>query len=292
MKFLCNRRLCSYLILVGLLCSVSAAKQAEKVKLLEEICVVTCLPGKGPGQYIYDFKARLAPRCFGIDPNDGSFYIPEVDWDGNIRIHKFNRNGKFNKMLMIPKPEDAYPAWITATAVTLEGDIYLAVPLIPGPAILICRYSNKGKLICRFGPQGSITTEDLQMVEKVDYSYNPSVQAKFFNVPLSIFVLPKDKAFVVLAFDPTEAVYPDTFEFDGKSGGLLRKVKENANLPDKIAQYKENRLKKDDARLRMERKLGKKFPGCGYSVIGTDGHLYYMRVAPKKLEIHKVTFHE
>jgi len=287
MKHVCKKRLCSYLILVGLLCNVSAAKQAKNVKFLEEICVVACLPGEGPGQYYHWLGAgyNLWPKCFAIDPNDGAPYIPEVDTHDNIRLHKFDRNGNFITLL---KPEGKAHS-VSDIAVSSNGDIYLYIERVPGNCI--SRYNREGKLLNRFGPKGPITKEDIEAERKAKEQYlgipNPE---KYFHGGSRIFILPNDKVFVVQIRDYEKRIL-DTFKFDGRSGRLLEHVKENHNLPREIAKRRVSHLKKLEA-LQKAEKEQKRMTGYAYSLIGPDGLFYYMSVKPERLEIRQVFFRD
>ena len=216
MKYVSKKRLCSYLILVGLLCNVNAAKQAENVKFLKEICVIACLPGKGPGQYIYAFGKPdfFLPICFAIDPNDGAFYIPEVDLRDNIRLHKFDRNGNFITML---RPEGKAHS-VYDIAVSSNSDIYLYIERVLGQCI--SRHNHEGKLLNTFGPQGPITKKDMDAERKAMLRGEETNREKYFFGRCRIFILPDDKVFVVKIRDYEKRIL-DTYKFDGRSDRLL-----------------------------------------------------------------------
>lgn len=291
MKYVCKKRLCIYLILLGLLCDVCTAKQVENIEFGEEISVVACLPGKGPGQYYHWLGAGydLRPRCFAIDPNDGAFYIPEVDMHNNIRLHKFNREGNFIAML---KPEGK-SYLVSDITVSSNGDIYLYVNRIPTRVHGDCiyRYNNKGKLLNRFGPKGPITKKDMDAERKAKEQYReiPN-REKYFNGGSSIFILPDDKVFVVRVRDYEKGTI-DTYKFDGHSGRLLEFIIENRDLPKEIAHKKASHLKKLEALCKAEHEQ-KRITGRAHSLIGPDGLFYYMSVTSKRLEIRQVLFHE
>ncbi len=277
------------LVLLGVLCNFNLAKQAEKVEFYKETSVVSCLPGEGPGQYYHWRGAgyNLRPRCFAIDPNAGVFYIPEVDTYDNIRLHKFDRNGKFVTML---KPEGkAY--WVSDIVVSSRGDIYLHL-CAPGVAEATCIYrdNREGKLLNRFGPQGPITAEDLEAekrAKKLDRE-NP-IQGKYFSGgPSHIFLLPNDEILIVRGYHCKTP--PETFRF-AKNGQLLERVEKNENLPLEVAQKRTSHLKRVEALRKAEREQ-RMVTGRTHSLIGPDGHFYYMSVRPEKLEIRKVTFYE
>lgn len=291
MKSVCNSKLCRYLLFAGLLCNVSAAKGVKKVKFVEETCIVACLPGKGPGQYYHWLGAGylLRPKCFAIDPNDGAFYIPEVDTRENIRLHKFDRNGNFITML---KPEGkAY--FVSDIAVGTNGDIYLYVKRITTivRGNCISRYNREGKLLNRFGPKGPITKADIEAERKAKKQYleipHPE---KYFRGGSRIFTLPNDEVFIVQIRDYEKPIL-DTFKFDGRSGRLLEHVKENHNLPKEIAKRRVSRLKKLETLHKVEREQ-KRITGRSHSLIGPDGIFYYMSVKPERLEIRRVLFHK
>jgi hypothetical protein len=91
-------------------------------------------------------------------PNTGAFYLPEVDLHDNIRVHRFDRRGKFVALL---KPE-GHALYVTASAVSPNGDFYLGFKMLGSLAgDCICRYDRQGKLLNRFGPAGPITQQDL-----------------------------------------------------------------------------------------------------------------------------------
>lgn len=289
MKYVSKKRLCSYLILLGLLCDVCTAKQVENIEFGEEISVVACLPGKGPGQYYYFRGAGydLRPRCFAIDPNDGAFYIPEVDMHENIRLHKFDREGNFIAMI---KPEGK-SYLVSDITVSSNGDIYLYVNRIPTRVHGDCiyRYNNKGKLLNRFGPKGPITKKDLEAERKAKEQYRRiPTREKYFPGGSRIFILPNNEVFVVRHYWQS---LNETFRFDGRSGRLIQHMEENRNLPKEIAKKKDSHLKKLEALHKAEREQ-KRTTGHAHSLIGPDGFFYYMSVKSERLEIRQVLFHE
>lgn len=289
MKYVSKKRLCSYLILLGLLCDVCTAKQVENIEFGEEICVVACLPGKGPGQYYHRLGAgyHLCPSHFAIDPNDGAFYIPEVDTYENIRLHKFDRNGNF--ITMLKPPGKAY--LVSDIAVSSNGDIYLYVNRIPTRVRGNCiyHYNREGKLLNTFGPKGPITKKDMDAERKAKEMYleipHPE---KYFYGDGRIFLLTNDEVFVVRHYWQSLS---ETFRFDGRSGRLIRHVEENRNLPKEIAKKKAGHLKKLEALQKAEHEQ-KRITGRAHSLIGPDGLFYYMSVTPQRLEIRQVLFYE
>jgi len=286
------KKLCGYLVLIGLLCDVSAAKGAENIEFVKETCVVACLPGEGPGQYYYFVGAGndLRPRCFAIDPNDGAFYIPEVNTYENIRLHKFDRNGNFITMLKL----EGKAYLVSDIAVGTNGDIYLDVNRIPMRVCGNCisRYNREGKLLNRFGPKGPITKADIGAERKAkERDLEFPHPEKYFCGDSRIFITPDDKVFAVQIRDYEKPIL-DTFEFDGRSGRLLEHVKENQNLPKKIAQRRVIRLKKLEALQKAEREQKRITGYSHYSLIGPDGIFYYMNVKPERLEIRRVFFRD
>lgn len=292
MKSACDSKLCRYLILAGMLCNVSAAKEAENIKFVEEACIVACLPGKGPGQYYHTHWLGkgyfLWPRCFAIDPNDGAFYVPELDTRWNIRLHKFDRNGNFITMLKLEDKAD----FVTDIAVDSNGDIYLNVyRRIPSMIRNNCinQYSREGKLLNRFGPKEPITKADIEEERKAkERDIEFPHPEKYFRGESCIFIMPDNKVFAVQIRDYEKGIF-DTFEFDGRSGRLLEHVKGNHNLPKEIAQRRVSRLKKFEAMKKAFREQKRKW-GYTYSLIGPDGIFYYMSVKPERLEIRRVFF--
>lgn len=288
MKYVCKKQVLSYLILLGLLCDVCTAKQVENIEFGEEICVVACLPGKGPGQYYHRLGAgyHLCPSHFAIDPNDSAFYIPEVDTYENIRLHKFDRNGNFITMLKLEGK--AYS--VLDIGVSLNSDIYLDIKrLTTVPGNCICRYNREGKLLNRFGPKGPITKEGLEAERKAKEQHRQiPTREKYFHGGSRIFMLPNDEVFVVRNYWQSLI---ETFRFDGRSGRLIQHVEENRNLPKEIAKKKAGHLKKLEALNKAEHEQ-KRITGRAHSLIGPDGLFYYMSVTSKRLEIRQVLFHE
>jgi len=295
MKYVCKKQVLSYLILLGLLCDVCTAKQVENIEFAEEFCVVACLPGKGPGQYYYFRKAGydLRPRCFAIDPNDGAFYIPEVDMYNNIRLHKFDREGNFIAMI---KPEGK-ATLVSNIAIASNGDIFMDVDRIDVEMFpthfgnCICRFDCEGKLLNRFGPKGPITKEDLEAERKAkEQDRQIPTREKYFPGGSRIFILPNNEVFVVVRHYYWQSLN-ETFRFDGRSGRLIRHVEENRNLPKEIAKKKAGHLKKLEALHKAEHEQ-KRITGRAHSLIGPDGLFYYMSVTPQRLEIRQVLFYE
>jgi hypothetical protein len=291
MKSMYDNKLCLYLLLAGLLCNVGAAEEPENIKFVEENCIVACLPGKGPGQYYHtQWLGKgflLWPRCFAIDPTDGTFYIPEVDTRENIRLHKFDRYGNFITMLRLE--DKAYNVF--DMSVDTNGDIYLYIRRIVSRihGNCISRFDDKGKLLNRFGPKGPLTKEDIEKEKKAKKGFMEfPPPEKYFGGESDIFIMPNDKVFAVQTCDHEKGTF-DTFEFDGRSGRLLEHVKENHNLPEEIEQRRVSRLKKFEV-LKKAFRAQKRRWGYTFSLIGPDGIFYYMSVKPERLEICRAFF--
>jgi len=272
MKYLIQRNLYYSVILLGLLCSESFPTQEAKLQFREERTVFSCMPGQGPGQYYYWRGAgyNLFPRCFAIDPNDGAFYIPEVDPANSIRVHKFDPNGMFIKMVDLKgKVEGVYSMMISS-----GGDIYLAVGRLTGAGVYICRYDSDDNLLSRFGTQGPITEQELKR-DAEPYS------EKYFHAVFSLFTVVNGELWIVQPIENGRTIH----KFDSVSGRLLG---EGCKLPDEL----EIKMHNYHQMLEALRKAPGERRIITHNLIGPDGQFYYMRVKPEKLEIHKVTFQE
>jgi len=291
---MCEARIYLYLILIGLLCSVSEAKKAQKIKFPQEDCIVAMLPGEGPGQYFHHVGAGedLCPRCFAIDPNDGAFYIPEVDRQGNIRLHKFDRSGNFVRMLKLKLEGQAY--LVSGVAVGSNGDIYMCVNRLLQEAAedCICRYNRQGKLLNMFGPKGPITKADLEAERKAkEKGREIPTREKYFWGGGDIFMLSDEQVLFIQNYFGSGGHSPDTFRFDGRSGRLLEYMKENRSLPKEIAHIRDSHLKKLEVLIKADNER-KRITARVYSLIGPDGLFYYMSVEPERLEIRRVLFYK
>lgn len=260
---------------------------SKEIKNFKDEVVLRCFPGKEPGNYIFiDEPGYVSgPRCFAIDPNDGSFYISDMlEYGYYCRIQKFGKNGKFFKEFYLDKGIPGYEVF--EMHIALNGDIYLQREVYASH--LICQCDKEGRLLNMLGPQGPLTENDFQEFKKIDFHNTPSANARLFHALLDVFPVNDNKVFIVEKY-PSKGKHPDTYEFDAKTGKLLKKIKENENLPEKLADYREKRREKSDILDKTYKKLKKEPPHIMNSVIGPDDNLYYMTVTKEKLEIHKVT---
>ncbi len=281
MNFTKSTKLYFCLILWVLFCETNLAIALETPVLCDETCIVSTVPGEKPGQYCYRFGAgfNLVPRCFAIDPNNGTFYIPEVDTKDNIRLHKFDKTGKFINMLKLEGKANL----ISNAAVGLNGEIYLYCG-VPHVGHYIIRYDENGKLLNSFGPQGTITEEDVAKV-RIRSPENEPYRDKFFIGNFRSFSI-VDGYLEVVHTNPHDVSF--FYRFHGKTGQVPNR---DAKIPGDIEEIITGREEKYKIIIKELIKQ-KRLCGIANPLIGSDGELYYMSVNPEKLEIRKVTFHE
>lgn len=287
-----KKRLYCCSILAGMFWSIGLPAWGDMS--CEETVVVSCSPGSGPGQYVYRLGAGYddSPMCFGIDSNDGTFYIPEVDsrpCSRAIRVHKFDANGTFIGML---KPEGRTDR-VRDIVIGTHGDLYLELSK-PGIAdCTICRYDRHGRLLNQFGAKGPFTQEDLGAEKKAEETGDPYCYAnrdKYFRTAGRLVLIPNDELLFVRGYDVSKQA-PETFRFAGRTGQLLEHVKKNANLAAAVAEKRSKYIRRHEQFLWMYREeFGQGTKAMGYSLIGPDGQFYYMSVTPERLEIRRVVF--
>jgi len=263
--------------LVTLLCNCVLAGQSGHPRFLKEETALTCFPGEGPGKYYYWVGAGfgLAPKCFGIDPNNRTFYIPEVDPYDNIRVHKFDQTGKFISMLKFEGKADV----VSNVAISPDGYIYLCLG-VPGyrPAECVAKYDREGKLVYNLGAKGVLTEKELNLYADEPLSRKNSLKAR------GIFPVGSCELFVASGYESDRTIY----RFDARTGQLLCKADK---LPEDIERLVTIHSEKLEALRKLEHEQ-KRRTGRVHSVIGPEGEFYYISVGPHKLEIRKVTFHE
>jgi len=285
MELVTRSKMCMALASVALVWAMLSAGQCYDS--CEITTVLSALPGEEPGEYFYDRSPghNDFPRCFGMDPNAQTLYVPEVHGSSHeIRIHKFDKDGTLLEMF---KPEGK-GGLVSDIAIDAQKDIYMTL-WKPKTGKYICRYNGAGKLLCSFGPKGPITKQDLEAEKRGRQAHlrNP-VADKYFVGSSRLFLLPYKQVLLVRGYHE-EA--PETFTFDARTGEVLQQVKSNRNLPVDIA------AKKVIWRQRLEElnkaavEQGRQW-NCGYSLVGPDGHFYYMMVTRERLQIRKVIFHE
>ncbi len=245
-------------------------------KILSETTIVSMFPGKGPGQYYFLQGAgyNLVPRCFAIDPNDSSFYIPELDTRGKIRVHKFDKTGKFIYMLNIEK--EGSSRGIYEIVVDLNGDIYLLRDA-PYKDEYLMRCDKGGKKLNRLGPEGPITVEELFDKDK------PVPEEKLFDGGFKHFSVVDGDLKIVTQNEYDKKLF---YWLNGKTGQKHKKDKKvPASIEDATKKKKEKRNVLGNTHFKQKRK-----GGIVHSVISIDGGFYYMCVSSDKLEIRRVSF--
>ncbi len=261
------------------LCSFSTAEVSIQC---QEVTVVSCQSGREPGQYYFMQGAgyNLVPRTFSIDPNNGSFYIPEADTHHRIRLHEFDSDGKFKRMIELEGKTDR----IADMSVGLNGVLYLVLDKVALTDSYVCCYDRKGRLIKRIGPKGPITRADLDAEKEAEKMHhrNP-VKDKYFQKKGRVSII-DNKLYVVRRDSKRNEIY----RFDGRSGQLIEKgqIVPKA-LEDKHQVFHAKRKMLRDW-LKLQGRESK--AGLTHSLIGPDGHLYYMSVTKEKLEIRRVLF--
>jgi len=274
-------RFTSCLILILLVGRNSYGVGKNSLDVLSETVIVTSLPGDKPGQYIYWRGAgfNLCPRCFAIDPNDGTFYIPEVDAKDNIRLHKYDKAGKFIDMLKL----ESQAGMITNIAVDFNGDIYLECCILPNiGGSCLSRFDKYGKWLNSFGPQGPITPEDINKAAILSPENEPC-RGKFLRSGSGSFSIVDG----YLEFIQTDS--SDTLSFsriDGRTGKVLDK---ESIIPVRIEQAITDKKVKNDV-IWENHHSQKRIEGIVCAVIDRNGEFYYMSVRPDILTIWKVNF--
>ena len=269
---------CFVLMLLGRGVCHGADSKAEKV--LNETTIVSMSPGKGAGQYFYRLSAgyHLRPRCFAIDPNDGSFYVPELDLRYAIRVHKFDKTGRFVSMLSVGRSVSR----LYEIAVDLNGDIYLLCGTsTSGSYILRC--DKSGKILNLFGTEGPVTDEDIAKAYHSTPETKP-YRKKFFEGMFDLFSVFDGNLEIVTRIGPDKRLF---YQFEKGALRKLNKEKTPAHIEKKIKKEREKR----DVLYEISRKAKRK-AGIVHFVTGFDGEDYYMLVSREKLEIRKVIFKE
>lgn len=274
-------RFTSCLILTLLVGHISYGDGKNSLDVLSETVIVTSLPGDKPGQYIYWRGAgfNLCPRCFAIDPNDGTFYIPEVDTNDNIRLHKFDKTGRFIDMLKL----ESQAGMISNIAVDFNGDIYLECYILPNiGGSCLSRIDKNGKWLNSFGPQGPITAEDINKAAILSPE-NESCRGKFLRSGSEFFSIVDG----CLEFIQTDSSDTSSFSrIDGRTGKVLHK---ESIIPVRIEQAITDKKVKNEVIWEKHRSQKRK-EGIVCSVIDRNGEFYYMSVSPDILTIWKVNF--
>lgn len=281
---------CYVTVITCLAClSQSACGIQTPLQGYSEEVVVACRPGTAPGQYVYHFGGgyKLAPVCFAIDPNDGCFLIPQTDTKGDIRINKFSSAGVFLKMIMLEPGRRVS----TVYGITIgdNSDIWLII----GAPGCIAQYDSEGHLIRVIGSRGIITPEEIEADKKKPYIYyDDPLLDKYFRYGLSFLYKPTGDHIWLGDYHEGKKLYDRCINI--VSGKLVKRIVDPEEQPEKIKE----KLKKTTTivgRLKEYDKLKHPeiiFPAYETSkkVIGADGHLYYMYVDSKVLEIRKVIF--
>jgi hypothetical protein len=280
-------------LIVGLLlsCMTSIVLAQDNVKF-EDVVVLTVPHGQGLGKVIVNCSpgGRDVPTCFWIDPN-GTFYVPEINSTNkgwmDIRIHKFRPNGTPIEVINVEGIADSI--WYMTTSD--NGDIYLVESVIGLAETYIGHYDKNGKLISRFGRNGEITKGDFNKIIYGDPRKEFVRNTCFSFLPILVFGTQKDTIYAVERLSPPDK--PNTYRFNTKAAILSEKTLENENLPQEIIRHKNKFSEKLARREKLDG--ASEFATRGYSIVGPDGEYYFMRTyfqAPKRVEIHKLTFEE
>ncbi|MEN6307161.1 MAG: hypothetical protein ABFD91_05335 [Anaerohalosphaeraceae bacterium] len=272
-------RFTSCLILILLVGRNSYGVGKNSLDVLSETVIVTSLPGDKPGQYIHWIGAgfNLCPRCFAIDPNDGTFYIPEVDTKDNIRVHKFDKTGKFIDMLKL----ESQAEMITDIAVDFNGDLYLNRHTTHGECY-ITRYDKNGEILNHIGPRGPITAEDINKTAILSPENEP-YRNKLFRGNIYSFVVNNARLELVLTNEYDISIL---YRFEGKTGQVLGK---ESTIPLHVEQVITDKKVKNEV-IWENHHSQKRIEGIVCSVIDRNGEFYYMSVSPDILKIWKVNF--
>lgn len=268
---------CFILILLGH--GFAYGDDVKTQKILSETTIISMSPGKGPGQYYHIFSGgySLSPSCFAIDPNDGSFYIPELDTRYKIRVHKFDKTGKFVDMFRVERKVRG----LYEIAVDLNGDLYLCCGTSRNGNYLV-KCDKGGKISNLFGPEGPITDEDIAKADKWSPETGSYRKKLFKGVFKSFSVI--DGALEIV----TQNEY-DKRLFRRFNSRTRQKLKEEEKIPAHIKEKIKKRKEMLDILYKVHFEQKRK-GGIGRSVIDIDGGFYYMCVSPDKLEIRKVSF--
>lgn len=266
----------AFLFLVLLWQGFSLGDNVNKQEIVNETIIVSMLPGEAQGQYFYYFSAgcRLYPSSFAIDPNDGSFYIPEINPKYGIRIHKFDPQGKLMDMLRI----NHIPNGLYHITVDLSGDIYLVCGTSRIGNYLI-RCDKSGKILNLFGPEGTITDEEIANASKPE---SKLYEKKFFRGMFDSFSVIDGQLEVVVQNDQNKR---KLYQFDKENGRKMKEEITPAHIENKINTKREKRDVLHKSFVKNKRK-----GGIADFVKGVDGEWFYMVVSRDKLEIVNVTF--
>jgi len=281
MNCLNNIGLTRYLFLLLLVFGISYAVDGALTQEVNSVTVLlTALPGEKPGQYYYRFDAgyNLRPKCFAIDPNDRAFYIPEVDTKYRIRIHKFDKTGKFTNMFKLE--QKAY--LISDITVDVNGDIYLYCNFGSDIYCCVIRCDKEGKILNMFGTKGPITNEEIAK-SGIRSQENDIYRDEFFRGNCKYLSIVNGYLEVSLT---NEYDVSSFYRFNGKTG---QKINENTDIPVNIEEAIKKRKEKIEVVIKESIKQNKRI-GITHTLIGPYGEFYYMSVNKEYLEIAKVTF--
>ena len=242
------------------------------------------------GEYYFSYPETglaLWPRCFAVDPNDGSFYIPEVDRDDNIRIQKFDRYGKNRRIINI----DRKACGVSNITIDTDGNIYLHCFMHFGYSYII-KCDKEGKFLGMFGAAGSLTDSDLEEAKKEAKMGNQPkdivYRRKLFNGVFGIFIVNDD----ILGIDENSQDGLAFYQLDSKTGKKIKELK-GSQYPNQLVIERRNRLDKVDKYGKVARRMKRSsIYDLQIGILTTDniGKEYHMVVSPEKLQIRKFEF--
>ncbi len=283
------------MLIVGLLlsCMTSIVLAQDDNIRFEDVVVLTVPHGQGLGKVIVNCNSGGCdvPTCFWIDPN-GLFYVPEINGTNkgwrDIRIHKFRPDGTPIEVINVEGIADSI--WYMTTSA--NGDIYLVEEVLGLAETYIGHYDKNGKLINRFGRNGEITKTDFNKIIYGDPRKEFVRNTCFSFLPILVLGTQKDTVYAVERLSNSHHK-PNTYRFNTKAAILSEKTLENDNLHQEVLSHKNKYSEKLARREKLDG--ASEFATRGYSIVGPDGEYYYMRTyfqAPKRVEIHKLTFEE
>lgn len=241
------------------------------------------------GEYYFSYPETgwdLRPRCFAVDPNDGSFYIPEVDSRKNIRIQKFDRYGKNRRIINIDHKTEG----TTNITIDTAGNIYLNCIAHHNYSYVI-KCDKEGKFLRMIGVAEPITDIDLEKAKEESKMGNqPKYQVyrgKLFNGIFRKFIVNGD----MLDIDEHSENDLAFHQLNLKTGKKIKKLKGN-KYPNQLLIERRNCLDKNDKYSKIARRMKRTSYGLNLGILTNDniGKEYHMVVSPEKLQIRKFKF--
>jgi len=277
--------------LLAFSCTVMAADNLESEEMSEEI-IVTMSAGTGPGEYIYETGGGylIWPRCFAIDPNDGSFYIPESDSKHNLRIHIFDSKGNFVRTLLPEGKAD----FVSAITIGYNGDIYMYYHCGEGAGVrLIAHYDKNGKLLNYFGAKGPIDLEEPENMRQLWLKGIGIPDPDKYNLKISELSVTRDGKVYAIRHERELGKRKSHYRmYNGQTGKLEWRSDDENGASMSIVNSVRKRFEKIEKRHSLLFKKNVKLEGVyAYEISNFDNELYEMNAYGKeKLEIKKITF--